>query len=91
MKIAPQGQEFVFCDGHVADSLGKLVEHIKEISPEEFSFHVNPEKNDFYSWVHDCLSREIAEDIKGNKSQKEMIEKLTGHHWHHEHKKKYKY
>ena len=90
MKTAPKGKEFVFSDGTVAKSVGKLVAKIKSLSPESFANHVNDAKNDFYSWINDCISKDVAKDIKGNKTQKEIIEKLTGHHWEHRHKKKHK-
>ena len=90
MKTAPKGREFYFCDGTVAKSVGKLIAHIKKLSPEKFAHHVNEVNNDFYNWINECISKDIAKDILGNKTQKEIIEKLTGHHWEHRHKRKHK-
>ena len=91
MKSAPSGQEFVFCDGTTVENIGKLVEHIKKLSPEQFSQHLNAEKNDFYNWIRDCIDSEVAEDLRWVKTQRDMVEKLTGHHWLHEHRKIHKY
>ncbi|MBN1503156.1 hypothetical protein JW930_06430 [Candidatus Woesearchaeota archaeon] len=91
MKAAPKGQEFVFSDGTVVPTIGRLVKHIKDISPEQYAAHVNEQKNDIYNWVYYCINKDLAEKIKGNIAQREMVEKLTGHHWHNKHKKRYKY
>lgn len=88
---APKGNEFHFVDGKSASSVSDLVSHIKELSPEQFSAHLNEGKNDFYNWMKDCIDAEVAEDIHKAKSQREVIERLTGHHWHREHKKKHNY
>ena len=88
---APKGSEFHFSDGKSASSVSDLVSHIKEISPEHFSMYLNESKNDFYNWLHDCVDKHVAEDVKNARSQREVIERLTGHHWHREHKKKHNY
>ena len=91
MKTAPAGQEFHFCDGVAAESVETLVEHIKVLSPEQFKNHVNKERNDFFNWINDCVDPAVAKEIKSLKSQRSVIEKLTGHAWQKEHKKKHKY
>lgn len=91
MKAAPKGQEFFFSDGTTVNTVGKLVKHIKGMAPEQYSCHVNDSKNDFYNWVYNCIDHKVAESIQGNVPQREIIEKLTGHNWHHKHKKKYNY
>jgi len=78
MKGAPSGQEFYFCDGVVVNTVAKLTKHIKELSPEGYSYHVNQDKNDFYNWVYNCISKKNGELIKGNISQKDLLEKLKG-------------
>lgn len=88
---APKGSEFHFSDGKSVASVSDLVSHIKEISPEQFSMYLNEGKNDFYNWLHDCVDKHVAEDVKTARSQREIIERLTGHHWHREHKKKHNY
>jgi hypothetical protein len=91
MKNVVKGQEFNFCNSASAKNVGELVNHIKELSPNEFSNHVNEGKNDFYNWMHDCVDADVAEEIKGVLTQRSMVEKLSGHHWHQHHKKKFGY
>ena len=89
MSYAPMGQEFFFSNGSSAKDVSELVEEIKRLSPDEFSFHVNERKNDFFNWVYDLIDRDVALDIKHAMTQREFVEKLTGHHWHKEHKAKF--
>jgi hypothetical protein len=91
MKSAPPGQEFFFHDGTKAKNIQEMLEHIKKISPQEFANYCNEKKNDFYNWIKNCIDTVIAEDIKLVKNQRQMVEKLTGHHWQDEHKKQHKY
>jgi type IV secretory pathway TrbF-like protein len=82
---------FFFRDGKVAGNVQEFISHVKEISPDVFAHHVNKERNDFYNWLKDCVDPEVADDLKKAHSQRQVVEKLTGHHWHREHKKKYAY
>jgi hypothetical protein len=91
MKNALPGQEFFFHDGTSVKSIQELLEHIKKISPLDFAYHCNDHNNDFYNWIRNCIDSHIAEDIKQVKTQRQMVEKLTGHHWIFEHKKLHKY
>ena len=88
---APEGNEFNFVNGTQARDVNSFLSQLKELSPEEFSAHFNESRNDFYNWMKDCVNGDIAEDIKAVKSQRELVEKLTGHHWQYEHKKKHNY
>lgn len=91
MKNVVEGKEFNFCNSASAKNIGELVEQVKELSPEEFSHHVNESKNDIFNWVHDCVNVDLAEEIKSVVTQRNMVEKLSGHHWHQHHKKKFGY
>jgi hypothetical protein len=91
MRLAPEGKEFYFKDGTNARSLGQLVEKIKSMSPEEFQHHVNADKNDFHNWLTNCVSEDAASLIFGDVEHRRIVEKLTGHHWMHNHKKKFQY
>ena len=90
MNKCPPGQEFYLCNGAVADSVEALAEHVKELSSEQFSQHVNKEKNDFYNWVYGCIDKKLGKTIKNVKSQRAMVEKLAGHSWEQKHKNKHK-
>ena len=91
MKDAPSGQEFFFHDGSAAKNISEMLEQIKKMPPQEFSSHCNKEKNDFYEWVKSCIDPKIASTIKLVKNQRQMVEKLTGHHWQQEHKAMHNY
>ncbi len=91
MKLASEGKEFIFNDGSSARSLGQLVEKIKTMSPAEFESHVNVEKNDFHNWLTNNISGDAAALILGDLEHRKIVEKLTGHHWAQNHKKKFQY
>ena len=92
MKLTvKKGQDFRFCNGQSVKSVAKLVENIRKLSPDEFSHHVNVEKNDFHTWIKDCISPEMALAVAGLDDQREFVEKLTGLHWQFDHQKKFNY
>jgi alpha-amylase len=58
------GEEFYCCDGRVFRNLRELAEGLKCISPQAFSHHVNPSKNDFAAWIANCIGDvKLAEKI----------------------------
>ena len=91
MKNALPGQEFFFRDGIAVKNIPEMLDHIKKIPPIDFAYHCNDHNNDFYNWVKFCIDPNVAEDIKSVKTQRQMVEKLTGHHWQLEHKQLHKY
>jgi hypothetical protein len=42
-------------NGAVLSNLEELSKQLKSIAPEQFSHHVNSEKNDFSIWVHEVI------------------------------------
>ena len=71
-KVKP-GEQFYFHNGTIAETKAQLVEQLKHMSAEEFSSYVNERKNDFYSWLKDCLDTELAHRIKDVKDKSKMI------------------
>lgn len=71
-----EGEEFVFCNGKIAQNVAQCKKEIQNLSQDEFSFHVNDEKNDFYNWIKDCIDPKLAEDIKDIKDQTELVKLL---------------
>ncbi len=67
------GEEFVFCNGAIAKNITQARKEVKKLNPDEFSFHVNDQKNDLYNWINDCIDSELAEKIKNIKDQNEMV------------------
>ena len=75
-KKVSAGQEFVFCNGRTAQTIPAMKKELKKLSAEEFSFHVNNDKNDFYNWINDCINPSVAETIKDLKDRKEILAAL---------------
>lgn len=70
--------KFYCRDGSVLKNLQELAQNLKAISNEAFAHHVNPEKNDFASWISGCygndaLAKKIAK-AKTAKSAARMLE-----------------
>ena len=86
---AENGQEFYFSDGTVASTSSELLKKVMEMSKEEFKEYVNENKHDFHNWLNACVDKKAANAVKNSFDQKTIVEKLTGHHWEEEHKKKF--
>ena len=44
---------------------------------EQFKYHVNKEKNDFWNWVRNIIEdKKLARDIEKVKTKKTMIKKI---------------
>lgn len=76
IKKVRDGEEFVFCNGKTANTIISLKREIRKLSDEEFSFHVNDSKNDFYNWLRDCISPTSAELIKEKRTKNDFVEVL---------------
>jgi len=75
---APLGEEFRFCNGRSAGSLHSFLNTMRHLSDEEFSLHVNNEKNDFFNWVSNTLKeRQLAMRLKRTKTKTGVVIELT--------------
>lgn len=72
-KKVDDEKNFIFCNGKRANTVASLKREIKNLSDDEYSFHVNENKNDFYNWIRDCINPMFAESISGPKSKKELL------------------
>jgi hypothetical protein len=75
-KKLADNEAFVFCNGAIAKTVAQAKKEIKNLNPDQFSFHINDQKNDVYNWIHDCVDKELAEKIKDIKTQPELIAAL---------------
>jgi len=67
-------EAFKLADGTTIKNVLELKDTLKKMNKEVFNNHVNPTKNDFYSWVKDIYKDEIlAESIKNIKSPENII------------------
>ena len=74
-KVRPE-EQFLFVNGATADSLSQLRSQLKRLRPDEFSHHVNGEKNDVYTWLRDCVDSSLAERIRDVRDQGRMVDML---------------
>ncbi len=51
--------KFYFSNGESAESLEEFLEKLRVIDNECFLYHVNDERNDFTSWIRECVGDNI--------------------------------
>jgi hypothetical protein len=55
-------------------SIIQLIEAVPEITDEQFNYHVNDQKNDFYNWITGVFGDdEVAAAIKDVKTKQEFL------------------
>jgi hypothetical protein len=65
---------FYLQEGPPIASMYELVYMLRDMSDEQFEYHVNHERNDFSNWVHDVLGdRKLAADIRNLKDKRNMV------------------
>jgi hypothetical protein len=70
-EIPPENY-FMLRDGTAIKSLEDLAMMLDKISDEDFSFHVNEEKNDFANWVMGVFGKKkLADALNALKDKKE--------------------
>ena len=55
-KNVPPEFAFYLCDGRVLHNLIELKRALKNMDDGVFYYHVNQEKNDFATWIHDIIN-----------------------------------
>ena len=71
----PYEKQFHFRDGTSVESLEQLKAKLESIGYQEFYHHVNPQKNDFASWIKHVLRDEhLADDLQKVSSIVETVE-----------------
>jgi hypothetical protein len=78
----PEEHVFRCFDGRTFRSMGELSEAFTSMSEETFSFHANPDNNDFSSWVRDIikdekLARDLAKSITSTQAAKSVAARLA--------------
>jgi hypothetical protein len=62
-------KSFVCSDGKILSNLEELVRELSKMDKNVFDFHVNNSKNDFSTWIYDCLGDiELAENLRETKN-----------------------
>ena len=76
----PPEKYFMLSNGTAIRSIEELAVLLDNISDEDFSSHVNSEKNDFASWINDVFGeKELAESLKPLTDKKESQIALLKH------------
>ena len=71
-------QYFKLRDDRELKSLGDLAKALASMSEDEFSHHVNHEKNDFRNWIKDVIQdHKLAEQIKNIKYKDALLHKIV--------------
>lgn len=68
---------FWLTNGTIVRNIYELVSAIESCNNNTFKYHVNKEKNDFYSWILDILGDDVlAKRIKKELDQKKFAAKI---------------
>jgi len=70
-------KEFVVVNGEIIKSIQDLHNVITEMSEENFSYHRNNTKNDFYNWVIEVIGdKRLAHALARAKTKQTTIKKI---------------
>lgn len=78
-----QGTEFYLVTGQSIKNIYELVDSLKTLSPVDFSYHCNNDKDDFGIWItnslHNSMIGNILSRVKDQKKYVRIIEKAIHH------------
>ncbi len=71
------GDPFYLQKGRTVHDLEELAEALKIMDEEEYTHHVNPERNDFAKWVEESLEKkDVAERMRVAKTKEELVKSI---------------
>jgi hypothetical protein len=74
-EINDPSHYFYAHDGKVLKSIAELLEFLEHVDDFTFSYHFNPQKNDFANWVGDTLKMdELSKRMYSAISREELYE-----------------
>lgn len=77
LSDVPDEKKFMANNGMKFKNLEELKNGLKKMDKETFELHNNNYKNDFSTWVYDCLGdSKLANDIREIGNQQDMIKKI---------------
>ncbi len=77
LRVVPQSKSFWLCTNEYLRSLNTLAEALEKVSDDVFRYHVDKYKNDFASWVKDCIEdKDLAREISRIKTRYTLIRKI---------------
>jgi hypothetical protein len=75
-NVRPENS-FWINNGPIINNLKHLPKAVEEIDETTFVHHVNSEKNDFSSWIQDCIGdMKLAQDLRKIRTKEEFLKKL---------------
>ncbi len=88
LNTVPSEKAFWINNGPVVASLTELASAVKTLSGEQFTHHVNKEKNDFAVWVHEVVGDStLASKLQKTRSQRsasKLLDNRVNHLLNHE-------
>jgi len=76
-QLLPFEQSFHLSNGKVLRSFIELVDYVKEMPGDVYSYHVNDLKNDFANWIKDVINEpKLAKSLIRIKKQETFAKKI---------------
>jgi transposase len=77
LRVVPISKSFWLCTNEYLRSLNTLAEALERVSDDVFRYHVDKYKNDFATWVKDCIDdKDLAREISRIKTRYTLIRKI---------------
>lgn len=77
LGVVPISKSFWLCTNEYLRSLNTLADALEKVSDDVFRYHVDKYKNDFASWVKDCIDdKDLAREISRIKTRYTLIRKI---------------
>jgi hypothetical protein len=77
LRVVPISKSFWLCTNEYLRSLNTLAEALEKVSDDVFRYHVDKYKNDFATWVKDCIDdKDLAREISRIKTRYTLIRKI---------------
>ena len=69
---------FYMVNGAVVRDIDELVGHLRDVDYNTFFHHVNENKNDFASWIRDCIGDvKLADTVSGHKTKEDIVNAVS--------------
>ena len=73
---------FILNNGNSLKNLEQLHDELKKMPPEVFNAHVNNYKNDFASWVNDCIGLpDLAQNMRISQTKEQISDLIEKWHY----------
>ena len=77
LRVVPTSKSFWLCTNEYLRSLNTLADALEIVSDDVFRYHVDKYKNDFATWVKDCIDdKDLAREISRIKTRYTLIRKI---------------